>query len=379
MHAASNITATRLVPLMRYRDVAAAIEWLCETFGFERHLVVANDEGEIAYAQLMCGGGIIMLCPVEGSGLDTIMAQPDEVGGLETQSCYLVVGDADAHYAHAKNAGAQIVLDIKGNDAGRRGYSCRDPEGHIWSFGTYDPWANGIVPAPESDPVSAEEDEAPAPMQMPVLADYSERLSRGIRRPALTASLLFFAALVAWGTYGSAVRTVFDREARNQPTFYNIQTREKPAAAPARIDRRAEEAAKRSARMAEQQLAAVQAEKAAADRALREMQDKLIHVRDEKEKALGVAQQARADTEKAKTAVAKLQKELAEREAELEEAAAEDEASHSASASALKANRTAQAAARRAAARARKARMEARKRRWAAEEKAKLPWPHNMW
>jgi uncharacterized glyoxalase superfamily protein PhnB len=51
------------------------------------------------------------------------------------------VDDADAHYARAAAAGAEIVLDIVDEDYGGRGYSCRDPEGHLWNFGTYDPWA----------------------------------------------------------------------------------------------------------------------------------------------------------------------------------------------------------------------------------------------
>ena len=74
------------------------------------------------------------------------MRQPDEVGGIETQSCYLVVDDADAHYARTVAAGAEIVLDIKSDGFGRRGYSCSDPQGHIWNFGTYNPW-KGRVPA----------------------------------------------------------------------------------------------------------------------------------------------------------------------------------------------------------------------------------------
>ncbi len=44
------------------------------------------------------------------------------------------------HCACAKAAGAKIVIDIKDEDYGGRGYTCRDPEGHIWNFGTYDPW-----------------------------------------------------------------------------------------------------------------------------------------------------------------------------------------------------------------------------------------------
>ena len=58
-----------------------------------------------------------------------------------TQSTFAVVDDADAHYAVAVAAGAVIVTDIKDEDYGGRGYLCRDPEGHLWYFGTYDPWA----------------------------------------------------------------------------------------------------------------------------------------------------------------------------------------------------------------------------------------------
>jgi uncharacterized glyoxalase superfamily protein PhnB len=64
-----------------------------------------------------------------------------EVGGVGTQSAYVVVEDCDAHYARAVAAGAEVLLDIVDRDYGGRGYSCRDPEGHVWSFGSYDPWA----------------------------------------------------------------------------------------------------------------------------------------------------------------------------------------------------------------------------------------------
>jgi hypothetical protein len=83
---------------------------------------------------------MILVRSIGDSVLDQLMKQPDEIGGAETQSCYLVVEDADAHYAQARAAGAEILLDVADDDHGGRGYSCRDPEGHMWSFGTYDPW-----------------------------------------------------------------------------------------------------------------------------------------------------------------------------------------------------------------------------------------------
>jgi uncharacterized glyoxalase superfamily protein PhnB len=51
------------------------------------------------------------------------------------------VEDADKHYARAVAAGAEIVMELRDEDYGGRDYSCRDPEGHVWNFGSYDPWA----------------------------------------------------------------------------------------------------------------------------------------------------------------------------------------------------------------------------------------------
>jgi uncharacterized glyoxalase superfamily protein PhnB len=133
-------TASRLVTAMRYRDVAAAVEWLCSAFGFEKQTVALSDTGTVLYAQLTYGNAMLMLAPVRDTSVDQFMKQPDEIGGAETQSCYFVVGDIDAHHARATAAGAQVVLDLDEDGSGGRGYSCRDPEGHIWSFGTHDPW-----------------------------------------------------------------------------------------------------------------------------------------------------------------------------------------------------------------------------------------------
>ena len=138
---AKNTRAT-VIPCLRYRDAPAAIDWLCQTFGFEKQLVVPNQDGTIAHAQLSFGNGMIMLGSVLKAETEfgRLMKQPDEIAGAETQSSYIVVLDADAMYARAKAAGAKIVIDIKDEDYGGRGFSCYDLEGHLWNFGTYDPW-----------------------------------------------------------------------------------------------------------------------------------------------------------------------------------------------------------------------------------------------
>ncbi len=133
-------TKATVIPCLRYRDAAAAIEWLCQVFGFEKNLVVPGEDGAIAHAQLSFGNGMIMLGSATDTEFGRLIKQPDEIGGAETQCAYVIVSDADLLYRQAKEAGAEILMDIKDEDYGGRGFTCRDLEGHIWSIGTYDPW-----------------------------------------------------------------------------------------------------------------------------------------------------------------------------------------------------------------------------------------------
>ena len=136
------MNGSHLIPCLRYRDAPKAIEWLCSTFGLERHLVV-EDGGVVHHAQLVLGSSMIMLGSVAKGGVyDELMRQPDQVGG-NTQSIYLVVPDPDAVYAKAQKAGARIVMQIKDEDYGGRDFGCLDPEGHLWNIGSYDPWKDG--------------------------------------------------------------------------------------------------------------------------------------------------------------------------------------------------------------------------------------------
>jgi uncharacterized glyoxalase superfamily protein PhnB len=135
-------TAPTIIPTLRYRDAPAAIDWLCRGFGFEKHMVVPGDGGTITHAQLTFGNGMIMVGSARDDAFGKLQKPPADVGGVGTQSPY-IVDDADSHHARAVAAGAIVVYALKDEDYGGRGYSCRDPEGHLWNFGTYDPWAAG--------------------------------------------------------------------------------------------------------------------------------------------------------------------------------------------------------------------------------------------
>jgi len=128
-----------VMPALRYKNAPAAIDWLCKVFGFEKHAVYPGPDNTIGHAELKLGGGMIML----GSQKDDVYARrfksPDDLGGYETRSAYIIVDDADAVYARAKAAGT-IVREIQNTDYGSREFAVSDPEGHSWSVGTYNPW-----------------------------------------------------------------------------------------------------------------------------------------------------------------------------------------------------------------------------------------------
>ena len=130
-----------VIPAMRYRDCVAAIEWLCKALGFEKNALYMGENNLVMHAQLTFGNGMIMLGSAQNDRESSKqMVQPEEIGMRETQHACLIVSDADEIYATAKAAGAEIVGELKEMDYGGKAFSCRDPEGHLWSVGTYDPW-----------------------------------------------------------------------------------------------------------------------------------------------------------------------------------------------------------------------------------------------
>lgn len=131
-----------IIPALRYRDAPAAMDWLCNVLGFERRTVFSEPSGGgIAHAELTLGGGMIMLGSQKDDEYGRGFKSPGELGGFETRSTYVVVPDADSVYAKAQAAGVTIVTPIYDTHYGSRDFSVKDPEGHTWTVGTYDPWA----------------------------------------------------------------------------------------------------------------------------------------------------------------------------------------------------------------------------------------------
>jgi uncharacterized glyoxalase superfamily protein PhnB len=92
------------IPFLRYADARAAIDFLTSAFGFEEKLVVPGEGSDVAHAELTFGNGMVL-------------------------------------YERAKGAGATIQMELTDQEYGSREFIALDPEGNIWSFGTYDPFA----------------------------------------------------------------------------------------------------------------------------------------------------------------------------------------------------------------------------------------------
>jgi uncharacterized glyoxalase superfamily protein PhnB len=136
------MTAIRsnIIPAVRYRDADAGLQFLESALDAEAKEVHRDGDGVIRHAVVELGGGLVMVGQAAEEGwLGGEPARPL----ASTVSLYVVVDDPDAHHERAVAAGASVVRPLEDMEYGSREYSVRDPEGNLWSFGTYDPYATG--------------------------------------------------------------------------------------------------------------------------------------------------------------------------------------------------------------------------------------------
>jgi uncharacterized glyoxalase superfamily protein PhnB len=129
--------APRIFPAFRYRDPAAVIAWLRDTVGFIVHARYPA-EGEIAHAEMAFGSSMIMLGTVRDDAYGALVGGPGQDGG---KALYVAVDDVDALHARVAASGVVMEEGLVERDYGSREFTCRDPEGNLWCFGTYWPKA----------------------------------------------------------------------------------------------------------------------------------------------------------------------------------------------------------------------------------------------
>ena len=132
----NTMTSAILYPGLQYDDADQAIEWLETTLGCARRDIHRDEEG-IVHAELDFQGAVIMLSSA-GIGREPFRSLP--AGG---QLIYVAITDPDGLHDRAVAAGAEVALPLTDTDYGSRDFTLRDPEGNLWSFGTYRPVSDG--------------------------------------------------------------------------------------------------------------------------------------------------------------------------------------------------------------------------------------------
>jgi uncharacterized glyoxalase superfamily protein PhnB len=129
-----------VTPMIAYEDGPAAMDWLCQAFGFRERTRLLTRDGRLSHGELEVGDGLIMLAT----------PSPDYRGPKRhRESCadahkwsevpyiidgvHVYVDDVNAHFTRARDAGATILSSLEEGDGGLR-YRAEDPEGHRWMF-----------------------------------------------------------------------------------------------------------------------------------------------------------------------------------------------------------------------------------------------------
>src|SRR3954453_20786212 len=123
-------------PTLRYPDPAAAITFLTEALGLAAEFVSTRGDGAVQHAELSFRGG-----PEHEAGVGMIGPRqgPDDPFDSGRAVLYLPVDDPDERHARAVAAGPEVAQELVAQPYGSREFAVRDPDGNVWSLGTYRP------------------------------------------------------------------------------------------------------------------------------------------------------------------------------------------------------------------------------------------------
>lgn len=114
-----SIPNAAVIPELAYPDVLAAAKWLCEHFGFQERLQIADHRFQLAI----------------GEGAIVVTQREPNSGDIDNAHAVLVrIENIDTHYAKVVSKGVQIIRPIKTHPYGERQYTAQDFGGHVWTF-----------------------------------------------------------------------------------------------------------------------------------------------------------------------------------------------------------------------------------------------------
>jgi uncharacterized glyoxalase superfamily protein PhnB len=122
-----------VIPELVYDDVAEAVRWLTDAFGFQMRWTAGKHRAQLAVAD----GAVAVTEARRGTGYAD---QPDSVDyrapqqGPVSHGVMVRVDEVDAHFARARAHGARILHAPTDYPYGERQYEVEDLGGHRWTF-----------------------------------------------------------------------------------------------------------------------------------------------------------------------------------------------------------------------------------------------------
>lgn len=118
-----------VIPYLYYENGPEAIDFICEAFGFTVKDRQVRPDGTLLHSEIVYDGDVVMLGTPPG-GADGM------ADSKHSSSMFVRVADPEAHYARAREAGAEIVDELDDHGYGLM-YCASDPEGRRWYFCAY--------------------------------------------------------------------------------------------------------------------------------------------------------------------------------------------------------------------------------------------------
>jgi uncharacterized glyoxalase superfamily protein PhnB len=125
-------TIQSIIPLLVYEDIERAHDFLVNAFGFRAGGVERDGDGQVVHGEVTAGDVVFWLHRVTP---EHELASPHSMNA-QTGGLVVRVDDVDAHFEHARAAGARIDSEPVDQEYGQREYGVRDSEGHRWWFAT---------------------------------------------------------------------------------------------------------------------------------------------------------------------------------------------------------------------------------------------------
>ena len=119
-----------IIPELGYRDLRAAVGWLCNVFGFRERMRIGSHRVQLLVGQV----SVVAYALPSDEHPANVAGEQVSLPPAATFGLMVRVADVDAHHQFVQQRGARILQPPENYPFGERQYSVEDPGGYRWTF-----------------------------------------------------------------------------------------------------------------------------------------------------------------------------------------------------------------------------------------------------